>query len=422
MSLFNMAGLGTAAQAEKIEELKGEIERLQNHILNAEQEYSRRISEMRDLMARTNETHAERVKDLRNKLGTATESHKATVERLRSKLEASSESQQKLRETIDAMRKRQDRMRSPHADEAAALTSGTAAAGRGDQLRRLTERFLEFLDNPYLTLPSKAATIAFQKSLKAQGEGQLEAYLAEQEAERFADFFLMLFWSEMGIATHFDAAKLGFVNTFERGGADVKRAEEAGVSLLENRGDIHKINQERFDRLIVPDMISADEVHRICEIGPAWGGAASYFKNRFSPEAYEIYEIDGAYAQYLEKHMDMLPRPVDGETLSGTEDASIDIAVASSVFYFMPPIKQWSYLSEIGRVLRPGGIAVFNIIIADHMPAKTLEGYLTNYFPRRNFGVIPKKWVELAFPAEQFETLVENDTAQAEYTVIRKRA
>lgn len=50
----------------------------------------------------------------------------------------------------------------------------------------------------------------------------------------------------------------------------------------------------------------------------------------------------------------------DGETLDGVEDASIDVALVPSALHRLPDAKTvLGHVSELGRVLRPGGWAAF---------------------------------------------------------------
>jgi SAM-dependent methyltransferase len=52
----------------------------------------------------------------------------------------------------------------------------------------------------------------------------------------------------------------------------------------------------------------------------------------------------------------------DGETLFGVEDASVDVVISHSVFTHIPsPKVQLGYVTEFGRVLRPGGWAAFTL-------------------------------------------------------------
>jgi SAM-dependent methyltransferase len=52
----------------------------------------------------------------------------------------------------------------------------------------------------------------------------------------------------------------------------------------------------------------------------------------------------------------------DGESLAGVEDASHDAALASGVLAHIPSAKtQLGLVAELGRVLRPGGWAVFDL-------------------------------------------------------------
>ena len=50
----------------------------------------------------------------------------------------------------------------------------------------------------------------------------------------------------------------------------------------------------------------------------------------------------------------------DGETLAGVADASVDVVLARELFRRLPGVKlQLAHVEEMGRVLVPGGIALF---------------------------------------------------------------
>jgi len=106
--------------------------------------------------------------------------------------------------------------------------------------------------------------------------------------------------------------------------------------------------------------------------------------------------------------------------LSDTEDETMDICMASSCLYFMTFVKQWNYLAEFDRVLRTGGIAVFNVNVIESTSLGTLKGLLANHFPRRSFGYIPQHCIDTAFPRDRYEKLVRNPEDNLGYQVYRK--
>ena len=99
----------------------------------------------------------------------------------------------------------------------------------------------------------------------------------------------------------------------------------------------------------------------------------------------------------------------------------MDICVASSCLYFMPFVKQWNYLVEFNRVLKPGGLAVFNVNMIEDATIATLKSLLSAFFPRRSFGYIPLHCIEQSFPENEFEKLVTDTTKTLGYHIYRKR-
>jgi len=130
--------------------------------------------------------------------------------------------------------------------------------------------------------------------------------------------------------------------------------------------------------------------------------ANEHLTERFHPTEYQNYEIDSAYAKWAEETFGVKAMPVDGETLSGTKDRSMDLVIANNVLFFMPPIKVWSYLTEMARVTAKNGIIVFNVIVPDFFENKQLDFFLEK-FPRRAFSFTPQRFIELSFPKTEFE-------------------
>ena len=77
----------------------------------------------------------------------------------------------------------------------------------------------------------------------------------------------------------------------------------------------------------------------------------------------------------------------DGATLAGIPDASADACLSHIVFQHIPdPQVTLGYVREMGRVLRPGGVAMFQISNAPAVHRPPFEG------PRRRWSALRGRW------------------------------
>lgn len=283
------------------------------------------------------------------------------------------------------------------------------------------ERIDTFFTGTKLRLPEEAYARFLAKCEDNATEDKVKAFQEEMDKTQHRAFYEQLFAVEMDMAQGFDFTGLRPIVTFQRGETDIAYAASKGMSLDDLKANHIQITIERFDQIIKKNFINPKRVKAVCEIGAAWGAATRYMLNRYKPDDYHVYEIDTGWAQWLKDNLGVDSKQCDGESLSETADESMDICVASSCLYFMPFVKQWNYLTEFARVLKPGGIAVFNVNLIENTSIRTLKGLLANYFPRRSFGYIPQHCVDTAFPDEQFEKLVKDPTKGFGYQVYRKR-
>jgi len=281
------------------------------------------------------------------------------------------------------------------------------------------ERLDTFFSGTKLRLPEEAYN-KFLAKCEENAPGRVEAFLEEMDKTQNRAFYEQLFAVEMDMAQGFNFKSLRPIVTFQRGETDIAYAASKGMTLDELKANHIRITIERFDEILKKSFINPKKVKAVCEIGAAWGAATRYMLNRYTPDDYHVYEIDTGWAQWLKDNLGVDSKQCDGESLSETEDESMDICVASSCLYFMPFVKQWNYLSEFARVLKPGGIAVFNVNLIENTSLRTLKGLLANYFPRRSFGYIPQHCVDTSFPEDQFEKLVKDPTKGFGYQVYRK--
>ena len=288
-----------------------------------------------------------------------------------------------------------------------------------ERTARTLGRIETFFQGTELTLPPGPWEAFQERCLEAAPE-RAEGFLADLAADNYRPIFEQLFAPEMAMAQGFDFKNLQAVVTFQRGADDIRNAERKGLSLDELKGNHIRLTEERFDGFLADGIIDATRVERAVEVGAAWGAGTRYVQKRFKPDSFHVYEIDTAWAQWLADNLGVDSKNCDGETLAFTDDESADVCLASSCLYFMPWLKQWSYLSEFARVLRPGGIAVFNVNLIENTRLRTLQGLRTNLFPRRVFGYLPEHCLHTAFPSDRFETVVEPSVENFGYHVIRK--
>lgn len=282
------------------------------------------------------------------------------------------------------------------------------------------ERIETFFTGTKLRLPEEAYARFLAKCEDKATPDKVKNFLEEMEKTQHRAFYEQLFAVEMDMAQGFDFTGLRPIVTFQRGETDIAYAKSKGMTLDELKANHIQITIDRFDKMIKKNFISPRRVKAVCEIGAAWGAATRYMLNRYKPDTYHVYEIDTGWAQWLKDNLGVDSKQCDGESLSETEDESMDICVASSCLYFMPFVKQWNYLTEFARVLKPGGIAVFNVNLIEQIEIRTLKGLLSNYFPRRSFGYIPQHCLDTAFPGDKFEKLIEDPLQWERYQIYRK--
>jgi SAM-dependent methyltransferase len=128
---------------------------------------------------------------------------------------------------------------------------------------------------------------------------------------------------------------------------------------------------------------------RVCEIGPGTGRFAEEVIAALQPDAYEIYETERSWIPVLRKLPNAVIRHCDGRTLSQTADASIDLVHAQKVFTYLPFFATAGYITEMARVVRPGGTVAFDVASENCLDDPTVLAWIeqgTIYHP------FPKAW------------------------------
>jgi len=345
-----------------------------------------------------------KIKQLEDTINSLTKARDAFQNRLQQR----NEQNVALRQTIDTLNEKQKSF-------SAKLDATNTSNRRGLAL----ERVEHFFKGKKLSLPQEGYE-AFLEKCATQAPEKYNLFMENIENLQHRGIFEQLFSTEIDMAQGFNFRKLCPIVTFQRGSYDIDLAKKMGVTIAEQKAKLIDITKTRFDAALMDKHIDPKRVESICEIGAAWGAATRYMLNRYKPTTYHVYEIDTAWAQWLTENLGVDSKSCDGETFAETDDETMDIMVASSCLYFMPFVKQWNYLTETARVLRPGGLAFFNVIVTEQLTVPALKELLSNFFPRRAFGYIPQHCLDTAFPKEEFELLVENPQKADQYHIYRK--
>jgi SAM-dependent methyltransferase len=111
----------------------------------------------------------------------------------------------------------------------------------------------------------------------------------------------------------------------------------------------------------------------IVEIGPGTGRFLEQIYSLLKPSRYEIYETNEGWARYLAATYPVERLPASGKDLSDTPDGSCDLVHAHFVFAYLPVVAAFRYFSEMCRILKPGGYAIFDAYLDDQCNLSTIE-------------------------------------------------
>jgi SAM-dependent methyltransferase len=129
---------------------------------------------------------------------------------------------------------------------------------------------------------------------------------------------------------------------------------------------------------------------RVCEIGAGSGRYSEEVINALHPASYEIYETALDWLPHLRSLPNAIVRDADGRTLSQTDDVSVDFVHAQKTFVYLDPCVVISYLEEMVRVVRPGGIVAFDVVTENCLDDETAHAWV-----RHNsiYRLCPRTWV-----------------------------
>jgi SAM-dependent methyltransferase len=125
----------------------------------------------------------------------------------------------------------------------------------------------------------------------------------------------------------------------------------------------------------------------------------------------------------------------DGETLTGIEDASVDVVVSHVVLQHIPSAKvQLGYVTEFARVLRPGGWAAFGLSTDPHVhdpqthaPDRSRRGFFKALVGQTPSGKDEPEWLGAFVPLDALGAtavqagleLEQIEGANTQYTLVR---
>jgi SAM-dependent methyltransferase len=121
---------------------------------------------------------------------------------------------------------------------------------------------------------------------------------------------------------------------------------------------------EDLDQLLEVTGVALQPADHVVEIGCGLGRLTREIASRSAQvKAFDISPEMIGRAKELNSQVDNVTWIVgDGESLAGVDDASADAVVSHVVFQHIPdPAITMGYIREIGRVLRPGGWAAFQV-------------------------------------------------------------
>jgi SAM-dependent methyltransferase len=177
----------------------------------------------------------------------------------------------------------------------------------------------------------------------------------------------------------------------------IGQAEKAGKSVgdfLDSYSAEPGTTAQTVDALLELSGLSPDTVDRVCEIGPGSGRYATRILSALQPSSYEVYETAQDWIGYLRGAFPTLTmQPADGHTLASTGSASVDLVHSHKLFGYIPFVTALGYVDEMARVVRPGGIAAFDMITDACLDAATTNVWLTEPDRMAIYSVAPRAWL-----------------------------
>jgi SAM-dependent methyltransferase len=120
--------------------------------------------------------------------------------------------------------------------------------------------------------------------------------------------------------------------------------------------------RDRANALAWFDRVSGDVPRRVLELGAASGRVIRHFAAQDERCHAWATDIDGQHVEWIAEHLGDLVTPLHTTALPilPLRDSSFDLVLAYSVFTHIDALET-SWLAEVRRVLRPGGMALLTI-------------------------------------------------------------
>jgi hypothetical protein len=127
--------------------------------------------------------------------------------------------------------------------------------------------------------------------------------------------------------------------------------------------------------------VFSGKIERVCEIGPGSGRYLEKTLKACNPDYYEIYETARDWREWLVQQYGVIAQPTSGSSLAHTPTRSIDLIhahkVASSVLTFRTIC---DYFVEMERIVRDGGMVVFDLVTEACLDQVTIDKWLGTKF------------------------------------------
>jgi len=150
--------------------------------------------------------------------------------------------------------------------------------------------------------------------------------------------------------------------------------------------------------------VFARRITNVVEIGPGSGRYLEKTVAACSPTRYEVYETAAPWASYVKAKYNVILQPTDGQTLRATPDNSVDLVHAHKVFSSIPSLPTFIYWTEMARVCRNGGYAVFDILTEACLDLDTLQQWVDSGLDTGSYpAAMPRAIAVGYFSSRQFE-------------------
>ncbi len=214
----------------------------------------------------------------------------------------------------------------------------------------------------------------------------------------------------------------------------VPAAQRSGLSLAEylEREDIGGVGRRRDTIISQLQALGAlPPVDRLVEIGPGTGMFLERALALCQPRQVELYETAQDWRAYLQQTYrhpayTLQAHAADGHSLHASASASADAIYAHGVMVYLPLLTTYAYLAECLRVLRPGGLLVFDVFLDTQFDWPQIQRW-QQQSPQYHFPVVlSRATLQAFFSQAQLQVLgefsVNYHAAASTYFVLRTAA